>query len=199
MDHRRPRTRVAALRTATTGMVEGSTREDRAEQDLLGGPGRGALGRVEVEEECGQTGGRPQHDAGRQVAAPYPLDADRVPSHLHPIDPAADEPDQRAEAEVVGGRPTGGGDVGQRVAGEGLAPDDGEDPDDGRDDGGDGADERRPCAPARSRRTRVRRGRARRLRRWSASGGPGCRGPPGPGSATTSTRPWSLRTSTWWP
>ena len=83
------------------GRVDG---EDRSEQDLLGGTGGGAHGRVEVEEQRGQPGGRTEHDAGGQIPAPHPLDADEIhgPATDHP---AADEADERAEAEVEGTRP----------------------------------------------------------------------------------------------
>ena len=52
------RPRVATLRTTTIGTVDAIDGEDRSEQDLLGGAGRGALGGVEIEEQCGQPGRR---------------------------------------------------------------------------------------------------------------------------------------------
>ena len=80
----------------------------------------GAVG-VEVEEEGGQTDRRAEDDAGGQVPPASPLDADEIHG-AGPDDPAADEPEQRAEPEQERARAAGRGDVGERVAGEGLAP-----------------------------------------------------------------------------
>ena len=125
---------TARMTTASTpngdhvGDGRGVDDEDRPEEDLLGGPGGRRVGRVEVEEQGGQPGRRAEHDAGGQVPAPHPLHADR----LHgpgADDPAAQEPGERAQPEQQRSGPAGGRHVGQRVAAEGLAPDDGEHPD----------------------------------------------------------------------
>ena len=95
--------------------------------------------------------------------------------------------------------PSGGGDVGERMAGEGLAPDHGEDADDGRDDRRDRADDGRGVDRA----AREEAGLEEEVH--AASGRRQGRvvgdvaATSAPGSATTSTRPCSLSTSTWCP
>ena len=191
------RASVAALRPMTTGTVDESMVKIDPKRICWRGPGRRALGGVEVEEQRGQAGGGAEHDAGGQVAAPDPLHADQI--HGTATDhPAADEADEGAEAEVEGARSPGRGHVGQRVAGERLASDHGEDTDDGRDRWRSPHRWRPRCGPARSRRTRARTGRAR-AQETVRVGWSGMSPASAPGSATTSTRPWSFSTSTWCP
>ena len=116
--------------------------EDRPEEDLLCGAGGGAPRRIQVEEQRGQARGRSQNDAGRHVPAARPLDSDHF--HRTPADdPAGDETSERGQPQEERARSPGGGDISQRVAGKGLAPDYRETADDRRDDGRQGSDERR--------------------------------------------------------
>ena len=69
-----------------------SMREDRAEQDLLGRAGRGAGGRVQVQEQRGQPGRRAEHDAGREVPAARPAGPRSRPSRRADDSQAATNP-----------------------------------------------------------------------------------------------------------
>ena len=177
----------------------GVDREDRAEQDLLGGAGRRARGRVEVEEQGGEPGRGAEHDAGRQVTAPTRC----TPIELHGAGAEqadADEARERAEPEQKRTGTAGGRHVGQRVTGEGLAPHHGEDADDRRDDGDHARRSRRgraPAALAKKPGSKSHVHGAQPIVRGSGDRGsrrsPGrARRRPGPGRGR-----W--RTSTWWP
>ena len=182
--------------TTTNGTVEASTVKIDPKRICCVAPVVAAVRRVEIEEQRRQTEGRPQDDARRQVTPTFSLHTDQV-HRAGPDHPAPDEAEERAESEEEGGRAAGRRDVGEGVPGEGLAAHDDEDADDRRDDSRDrtddqrrahrGADEEagfeRTCTTSVERERRV-------LAAMSCSW---------PGSATTSTRPWSWSTSTWWP
>ena len=137
--------------TTTRAMIAGrdqrghgvrADHEDRAEQDRERGPGRRRVQGAQVEEERGRAEGGPEHHPGGHVPAPAALHPD--PLHQRGgRDPGREEAPELVEPDQERARPAGGGDVGQRMAGEGLAADDGEDADDARGDGDDGA---RPAA-----------------------------------------------------
>ena len=75
------------------GHRRGVDGEDGAEEDLLGGARDRLRGRVEVEEQGGEAGGRAEHDAGGHVAAPHALHPDEVHGQ-RAEDPAPQEPGQ---------------------------------------------------------------------------------------------------------
>ena len=143
--------------------------------------------RVEVEEQCGQPDRGAEHDAGRQVAAPHPLHADRL-HRPGAEDAAADEARERADPDEERPRTPGRRHVGQRVAGEGLAAHHREHADDRRDDRDDRAEQRPPRGPVRWRRSPARRWTSARRQPTSSVGSSAdrssrCRGRrrPGPG------------------
>src|SRR6202021_1818585 len=111
----------------------GGEDEDRAEQDAeRRARGRAVLG-TQVQEQRGQAQRGAEHHAGGHVPAAAALDAD----HLHERGRAGPEGQvtpELVDAEQERAGAAGGGDVGQRVAGERLAPGHGEHAHHGRGD-----------------------------------------------------------------
>ena len=120
----------------------GGEDENGAEQDGERRAGGGAGLRAEVEEERGQPEGGAEHHAGGHVPAAAALDADHLHEGGRPRAEGQVAP-ELVDADQERAGASGGGDVGQRVAGERLPAHDREDADDGRGDGDDGPDGQR--------------------------------------------------------
>ena len=177
-------------------------REHRAEQDRHGRAGGALFGRCQIEEQRGEPDRGAEHDPGGEVAPARALDADRL--HRTRRDEIAQhESPEGADPDEERPGASGGPDVAEGLAGEGLPADHREHADDPGHDR-----HQRPDADRDVDRFAVEesgceeRSQEMAHERTSASGNaPSCpaRSASSPAPATISTRPWTSRTSTWWP
>ena len=165
------------------------------------------VGGVEVQQEGRQTEARAEHDSGREVAPAGSLYAEQL--HRGDRDGVdCDEAPQRTHADEVGGRAAGRADVPEGLAREGLASDHRVDAEGTGDEGHQGPDRygrvdrgvpEEPLAEDRREEGGGGSGQAAHettwiSRAWSAS--PSSPADRSAAPVTTSTRPWTRRTST---
>ena len=187
--------RASRPQTTTTGTVEASTVKIEPNRICWVAPVTRLRGRVEIEEQGGEAGGRTEHDAGGQVAAPHPLHPDEVHGQ-RPEDPAPQKPVRGLSPSKQAPEPPAVETSARECPAKDWPAQDGEHAHHGRDDGDHPADDQR-------RRTGALEKNPGSKSHPMPVSSTSCEGSAGsgasasrPGPATTMTRPCTLSTST---